>query len=359
MYPHGTFLGGQDGGGAHWRPYPIVVCITGATMKAQDNSLVVLMILCLVFLIFGFVFYDNLYDAVKGGQSHVECKLSVQLYTDTLYQAGGATLFEGFPQNCKKRIIQVQEDGIIVNGRESSFYDGIQEKEIDSYDDFTYNDANALLADELVGCWDKFHKGTVPLVKKEWWSTSTDRYCHVCAEVDFADEVAITGEKESFMEYLSKAQVKKQYRTDLTTQQTAFDALFGQESACSDMWSTYVAEDVIPPASPCVLEYMYVWHHLATEKGWLGQQLEKVGIDRPDALNIGDFVNPDLTIDKERYLVMLYVQSPGTVQKASGIDTILGIFRDEPIARPDEPTHIAWVTPASNVNVNVCTEYFG
>jgi hypothetical protein len=293
------------------------------------------------------------------------CRLSVlghaatQLRVDNL-----AATPELISIDCKRRLVTVGNHNIEVNGKSATFYDGKQDKFIKQYDAPSPSVVDAVVADELAGCWYQFLSGKQDFLGDyiKLFSLNTKRSCFVCSEISFdpgARASFVNSGNTPFFDYIKEVKVRK-----LIDQQqpTLYKYMFNDETKCfKDLYAD--------PGSkvPCVENFLHVY---ATDwtgakpTTWVGDFFRGVN-DRP--LQMSPQFSPEKSYavvffrEGGNYLAeraKAYRKSAATVgiPLVGPILSALAIINNP--KSESASTYFAWVMDADTLNSNTCDEYF-
>ena len=293
------------------------------------------------------------------------CRLSVlghaatQLTIDNL-----AATPEIISIDCKRRLVTIGGHSIELNGQSTAYYDGKQDKSIKQYDAPSPGVVDAVVADELAGCWYQFLAGKQDFLGDyiKLFSLNTKRSCFVCSEISFDKEARASfadGGNTPFFDYIKEAKVRK-----LIDQQqpTLYNYMFNDETKCFK--DLFAAPD---SKVPCVENFLHVYATDWTgEKPttWAGDLFRGVN-DRPLQMS------PQFSPEKS-YAIVFFREGgnylAGRAEAYQGAASTAGIPIVGPIlsalAIINSPksesasTYFAWVMDADTLNSDTCDEYF-
>lgn len=290
------------------------------------------------------------------------CRLSVLAHDALLTEMAGKTVTNVVSIDCKRRLVEVGAKRVEVAGKRAAFYDGAAEEFIGSYDGPTNELVNALVLDEVAGCWYQFLEGKVDFLEEatfDW--ADNERRCFICSEISFAaDALPLAGEgaPEQFRDYLRRAKI----RTDFGggKERTGAEYLFDNRSLCNaryDDWeNTFGDTTVLAEDSSCVERYVTFWSDIGLSSVFK----TRITTTRMDAVE--PFTDPLITLQptrpRDKYLVLYMVEGGSWGHRVLGSIMEFLAFWDDEESDEGKPTHAVWVIPAENLGAATCDAYF-
>ncbi len=304
------------------------------------------------------------------------CRLSVLGHQATTYQVAGKTVTpEIISIDCKRRELTVFKDHVELYGQKIAFYDGKEGKLVKKYDEVTPDVLNALVADEMAGCWYQFLEGKNDFIDKVTidWGNNNKR-CFICSEISFDKEgfVAIPeSEQRQFLDSLDGAKVRKGFLTpgDKDAGKTVRDYLFNDDAFCADYYYSWkgTADQPVTPSMPCTEKYLAFW---SNKEGKWGEAFKNLlfggGATTPSGK---PFLSNEIRLTpqtpRDQYLILFVVEGGSWWQTSVDPENVFSdafaiITRaNRDAERPrQKTTYAVWVLPANGLNPALCEEYF-
>lgn len=292
------------------------------------------------------------------------CKLSVEGHSATMYQVAGVTVTpEIVSIDCKRRLVSIGANSIQVNGKAASYYDGKQNKTITRYDAPSPEVVDAVVADELAGCWYQFLAGQHDFLGQTF--LASNRYCFVCSEVTFtpsARAAFVSQPSEPFFDYIKEAQVRKLYNQE---QPTLYKYIFNDNTLCYNNLYGSTSEPI-----PCIEKYLHVYATdwtgptstsfltnlligrtnvpLQLSPGFSPQTSYTILFYREGGSWVGSTLDKLQTQNKATYGL---TYRPGSVSSTSASSSTAGSSS----STQGTVTYFAWVVDSATLNSNMCS----
>jgi hypothetical protein len=306
------------------------------TWQGELTSLdaVVYTVLAAVFLLFVILLLNMI--RVNMNQSFGDrevCKLSVQTYVSTQYRVANVDVAPEISSiDCSRRLITIGKDHIELNGKEMSYFDGLQNKTVKNYEQLTPDIVSAVVADELAGCWYQFLQGKVDLFgdSPDFSLFNTRRRCAICSEISFKQE-ELSDMKEplqslpSFYGQSSRITVRKAFSA---TQPNLHTYIFSSDVVCNTAYFGY------DQTRSCIENYYT--SYVNSKSSVLSSPLKDIS-----------------SYSKEKNYVVLFIREGGSV--SGKIFTLSPLSSDK---GSKLSTYFAWVVDADELSSSYCEEYF-